>query len=439
MLGGTLLGGGVSVRFGHPDPRSIRRGAAPRRIRLAGLFAGAIGRAHLGRRAQHRLERAASPPRSRPSGRRCKRSRRTPATPACGPRRWRRRSKWRAPSTRRRRRSPRRRTRPRYAGLRRRCRRSNTLATQMASLNQQIRTASAGGQCSPDALLDARQNVQDQLVTLTGATPITDAQGDVSLALPSGDALVSGDTAAAPERGTRPDQWRPPHALDHPPRRHRPERAARRLDRRHHRRLRLQRPRRHARSRGEPRLTDQLASRLCRRGQRGQLLELRARQLDRHQPVYDQRSRRRFGRQHRGQQQRSSPTRPCSRPRAARPPAMAMRAACRTSSTCRIRTSAPARPPRARWRTSPRSSAPRRSKRPTMRRRPRHDAQPVDDAALLGVGRVERRRAGQHAESAERLRGDLQGHHHHPDDARRADGRCQTSLSRGNHAESQTR
>jgi flagellar hook-associated protein 1 FlgK len=71
----------------------------------------------------------------------------------------------------------------------------NSLANQMASLNQQIRVASSHGQ-QPNALLDARQTVQDQLVALTGATPVTDAQGDVSLALPSGDALVSQDGAA---------------------------------------------------------------------------------------------------------------------------------------------------------------------------------------------------------------------------------------------------
>lgn len=71
----------------------------------------------------------------------------------------------------------------------------NSLAKQMASLNQHIRVASSHGQ-QPNALLDARQTVQDQLVALTGATPVTDVQGDVSLALPSGDALVSQDGAA---------------------------------------------------------------------------------------------------------------------------------------------------------------------------------------------------------------------------------------------------
>jgi flagellar hook-associated protein 1 FlgK len=71
----------------------------------------------------------------------------------------------------------------------------NTLASQMASLNQQIRVASSSGQ-APNSLLDQRQSVQDQLVALTGAQPVTDAQGDVSLALPGGDALVAGYAAA---------------------------------------------------------------------------------------------------------------------------------------------------------------------------------------------------------------------------------------------------
>ena len=71
----------------------------------------------------------------------------------------------------------------------------NSLAQQMAALNKQIRVATGAGQ-QPNALLDQRQQLQDQLEQLTGAVPVTDAQGDVSLVLPQGDALVSTDAAA---------------------------------------------------------------------------------------------------------------------------------------------------------------------------------------------------------------------------------------------------
>jgi flagellar hook-associated protein 1 FlgK len=70
----------------------------------------------------------------------------------------------------------------------------NTAAAQVASLNQQIRTAKAAGRDAND-LLDARQQAQDQLSQLTGALPISNDQGDVSLALPGGQMLVSGDHA----------------------------------------------------------------------------------------------------------------------------------------------------------------------------------------------------------------------------------------------------
>jgi flagellar hook-associated protein 1 FlgK len=71
----------------------------------------------------------------------------------------------------------------------------NSLATQMASLNAQIRVARASG-AEPNDLLDARQSAQDQLVALTGATPIPTNDGDVNLAFPSGAGLVTGDQAA---------------------------------------------------------------------------------------------------------------------------------------------------------------------------------------------------------------------------------------------------
>jgi flagellar hook-associated protein 1 FlgK len=71
----------------------------------------------------------------------------------------------------------------------------NTDATNMAALNAEIKTARAGG-AEPNDLLDARRRLQDKLTELTGATPVTNAQGDISMALPGGTALVSDDRAA---------------------------------------------------------------------------------------------------------------------------------------------------------------------------------------------------------------------------------------------------
>ena len=78
----------------------------------------------------------------------------------------------------------------------------NTDAANMASLNAQIRTARAGG-AEPNDLLDARRQLQDKLTELTGAQPVMDSQGDVSMALPGGTALVSQDRAA--QLSTIPD------------------------------------------------------------------------------------------------------------------------------------------------------------------------------------------------------------------------------------------
>jgi flagellar hook-associated protein 1 FlgK len=78
----------------------------------------------------------------------------------------------------------------------------NTAASGMASLNVAIRTARAGG-AEPNDLLDARRLLQDKLTELTGATPVTNARGDVSMALPGGTALVSDDRAA--QLSTIPD------------------------------------------------------------------------------------------------------------------------------------------------------------------------------------------------------------------------------------------
>ena len=71
----------------------------------------------------------------------------------------------------------------------------NTAASGMATLNTEIRMARANG-AEPNDLLDARRNLQDKLTAWTGATPVTNTRGDVSMALPGGTALVSDDRAA---------------------------------------------------------------------------------------------------------------------------------------------------------------------------------------------------------------------------------------------------
>jgi flagellar hook-associated protein 1 FlgK len=87
---------------------------------------------------------------------------------------------------------------------------ANQLAAQIASLNQQIRVAQASGS-SPNSLIDTRQQAQDQLEQLTGATPVPDKSGDVNLVLPGGQSLVSGDQAAT--LSTVPDPSNDGHLL----------------------------------------------------------------------------------------------------------------------------------------------------------------------------------------------------------------------------------
>lgn len=65
----------------------------------------------------------------------------------------------------------------------------NQSASAMAELNKQIQQSRVTG-AEPNDLLDARQQLQDKLAALTGAVPVTDAQGDVSMALPGGADLV---------------------------------------------------------------------------------------------------------------------------------------------------------------------------------------------------------------------------------------------------------
>lgn len=80
--------------------------------------------------------------------------------------------------------------------------RVNDLAKSLASLNKQVRIEQASG-VAPNDLLDARLRVQDELVQLTGAAVIPDADGNVNLQLPAGGALVNGDLAAT--LSTQPD------------------------------------------------------------------------------------------------------------------------------------------------------------------------------------------------------------------------------------------
>jgi len=71
----------------------------------------------------------------------------------------------------------------------------NGLASSLARLNGEIRTARAAG-AEPNDLLDVRQKTVDQLATLTGATPVPTSDGDVSLFLPGGVALVTSMSAS---------------------------------------------------------------------------------------------------------------------------------------------------------------------------------------------------------------------------------------------------
>lgn len=72
---------------------------------------------------------------------------------------------------------------------------ANAAAKSIARLNGQINSARSMG-AEPNDLIDARQQMMDSLSELTGALPISDASGNVSMVLESGAALVSGDKAA---------------------------------------------------------------------------------------------------------------------------------------------------------------------------------------------------------------------------------------------------
>ena len=72
----------------------------------------------------------------------------------------------------------------------------NALASQVAQLNGQIRTAQASG-AQPNDLLDKRQAALDQLAQIAGATWVKDQSGDVSVVLGGGLALVTGSLAGS--------------------------------------------------------------------------------------------------------------------------------------------------------------------------------------------------------------------------------------------------
>ncbi|HWV37331.1 MAG TPA: flagellar hook-associated protein FlgK [Vulgatibacter sp.] len=73
---------------------------------------------------------------------------------------------------------------------------ANALSQGIAQLNREIEEARGAG-AEPNHLLDLRQRYQDELSQLTGATPLIDSKGSVSMLLPGGSPLVSGHHAAS--------------------------------------------------------------------------------------------------------------------------------------------------------------------------------------------------------------------------------------------------
>ncbi len=79
----------------------------------------------------------------------------------------------------------------------------NGLTQRLASLNREIVLARGQGGGSPNQLLDARTQARDALAALTGARSMLDQDGNLSMTLPDGQALVLGDRAAV--LSTQPD------------------------------------------------------------------------------------------------------------------------------------------------------------------------------------------------------------------------------------------
>jgi flagellar hook-associated protein 1 FlgK len=71
---------------------------------------------------------------------------------------------------------------------------ANQYATEVARLNGAITTARASGS-EPNDLLDSRQKAVDRLAELTGAVPVLDGSGNVSLSIGGRFTLVSGNLA----------------------------------------------------------------------------------------------------------------------------------------------------------------------------------------------------------------------------------------------------
>ncbi len=71
---------------------------------------------------------------------------------------------------------------------------ANQMASRIATLNVDIATSRSRG-AEPNDLLDQRLKARDRLSALTGAVPVPDDLGNISMVLPSGTALVSGARA----------------------------------------------------------------------------------------------------------------------------------------------------------------------------------------------------------------------------------------------------
>lgn len=82
------------------------------------------------------------------------------------------------------------------ADLKSRAPQATQLLATVADLNVRIKVAAASGGGPPNDLIDARQRAVDAAVQLTGAVVIPNDDGDVGLALASGESLVAGDSAA---------------------------------------------------------------------------------------------------------------------------------------------------------------------------------------------------------------------------------------------------